>query len=252
MFLTYGILLHVSGPLVLLSVREYKCKYVLLSRSSRNSFRSIHVMWNHLVEMVSGTRFEEKKHNVMLKVDVLSPLSSFWSLSKHDLKFEVDISGCVCFASKIASCIFLWHNLQGAIVRCARSQVRQRGGGHSFRSARGRPRVEAARLRLCLGRVSWQILNEFCQLRFRPGLRTRMNKWMKSHSNFERLVLGCIDSYDSNQVLILQHFSRSTRFAFLCTAKMTEIQYFGTRSFTIFYHFSSKLKIWKNFPTKIC
>ena len=40
---------------------------------------------------------------------------------------------------------------------------------------------------------------------------------MKSPSNFERLVLGCMDSYDSNQVVILQHFSRSTRFAILCT-----------------------------------
>ena len=37
---------------------------------------------------------------------------------------------------------------------------------------------------------------------------------MKSLSNFERLVLGCIDSYDSDQRLILQHFSRSTRSAF--------------------------------------
>jgi hypothetical protein len=29
--------------------------------------------------------------------------------------------------------------------------------------------------------------------------------------NFGRLVLGCIDSYDSNQILILQRFSRSTK-----------------------------------------
>ena len=34
---------------------------------------------------------------------------------------------------------------------------------------------------------------------------------MKSPSNFERLLLGCMDSYDSNQIVILQHFSRSTR-----------------------------------------
>ena len=34
---------------------------------------------------------------------------------------------------------------------------------------------------------------------------------MKSLQYFERLVLGCMDSYDSNQMLILQHFSRSTR-----------------------------------------
>ena len=32
---------------------------------------------------------------------------------------------------------------------------------------------------------------------------------MKSPSNFERLVLGCTDSYDSNHILMLQHFSRS-------------------------------------------
>ena len=37
-------------------------------------------------------------------------------------------------------------------------------------------------------------------------------------SNFERLVLGCMDSYGSNQILILQHFSRSTRLARFCTA----------------------------------
>ena len=43
-------------------------------------------------------------------------------------------------------------------------------------------------------------------------------------SNFERLVLGCIDSYDSDQRLILQHFSRSTRFAFLCTAQISKVQ----------------------------
>ena len=36
-------------------------------------------------------------------------------------------------------------------------------------------------------------------------------------SNFERLVLGCIVSYDSDQRIILQGFSRSTRLAFLCT-----------------------------------
>ena len=43
-------------------------------------------------------------------------------------------------------------------------------------------------------------------------------------SNFGGLVLGCMDSYDSNQILILQHFSRSTRFAFLCTAQISKFQ----------------------------
>ena len=35
--------------------------------------------------------------------------------------------------------------------------------------------------------------------------------------NFGGLVLGCMDSYDSDQRLILQGFSRSTRFTNLCT-----------------------------------
>ena len=37
-------------------------------------------------------------------------------------------------------------------------------------------------------------------------------------SNFGRLVLLCIDSYDCEKRRILQHFSRSTRLAFLCTS----------------------------------
>ena len=47
---------------------------------------------------------------------------------------------------------------------------------------------------------------------------------MKSLSNIERLVLGCMDSYDSDQRLILQHFPRSKRFAFLCTAQISKFQ----------------------------
>ena len=45
-------------------------------------------------------------------------------------------------------------------------------------------------------------------------------KW----SNFRGLVLGCIDSYDSNQIVILQGFSRSSRFAILCTAQISKFQ----------------------------
>ena len=40
---------------------------------------------------------------------------------------------------------------------------------------------------------------------------------MKWPQIFERLVLGCIDSYDSEKRRIWQNFSRSTRCAFLCT-----------------------------------
>ena len=51
-----------------------------------------------------------------------------------------------------------------------------------------------------------------------------MKNEMKSPSNFERLVLGCIDSSYSDQKLILLDFSRSTRFAFLCTAQISKFQ----------------------------
>ena len=43
-------------------------------------------------------------------------------------------------------------------------------------------------------------------------------------TNFRRSVLGCIDSYDSESRRIFQHFSRSTRFAFLCTAQISKFQ----------------------------
>ena len=52
------------------------------------------------------------------------------------------------------------------------------------------------------------------------GTKEWIEKVMKSPSNFERLVLGCMDSYDSDQILILQHFSRSTRFSYFCTAQI--------------------------------
>ena len=38
-------------------------------------------------------------------------------------------------------------------------------------------------------------------------------------SLFPRLVLGCINTDFGNQIVILQHFSRSTRFAHFCTAR---------------------------------
>ena len=60
---------------------------------------------------------------------------------------------------------------------------------------------------------------------------------MKSPQNFERLVLGCMDSYDSEKRRILQGFSRSTRFAFLCTALNSNLQSFAPLIFAIFSWF---------------
>ena len=53
-------------------------------------------------------------------------------------------------------------------------------------------------------------------------LRRRMKNELNFHTNFERLVLGCIDANFCNQIRILQHFSRSSRFTNLCTAPISE------------------------------
>ena len=46
-----------------------------------------------------------------------------------------------------------------------------------------------------------------------------------SDFDFDGLVLVCMSSYDSESRLIFQHFSRSTRLAFLCTAQTPKIQF---------------------------
>ena len=50
--------------------------------------------------------------------------------------------------------------------------------------------------------------------------------------NFRWVVLGCMDSYDSEKRRILQGFSRSTRFAFLCTALNSNLQSFAPLIFS--------------------
>ena len=67
-------------------------------------------------------------------------------------------------------------------------------------------------------------------------------KWMKSHPNFEGLVLGCMDSYDSEQSHILQHFSSSTRLADFCTVYISKFQRKNVQIFAgmkMKFHFSS-------------
>ena len=52
--------------------------------------------------------------------------------------------------------------------------------------------------------------------------------------NFGRLVLGCIDTSDSETWHIFQYFSSSTRFAFLCTVPNSEILQNFVKSFVQF------------------
>ena len=72
-------------------------------------------------------------------------------------------------------------------------------------------------------------------------IKDRIATMNKSLPNFERLVLGCMDSYDSEKRRIFQgSFSKSTRFAFFCTAQ--------TSKFVDFLIFVSKfLQILPNF-----
>ena len=55
-------------------------------------------------------------------------------------------------------------------------------------------------------------------------------KW----SNFKRLVLGCIVTNLRNQIIILQHFSKSTRLPHLCTARSSKSSLNLIRRFFIF------------------
>ena len=55
-----------------------------------------------------------------------------------------------------------------------------------------------------------------------------------------------MDSYDSEQRLILQGFSKSTRFAFFCTALIAEIQQIFVKIFGDFAENFAKIKICKN------
>ena len=52
--------------------------------------------------------------------------------------------------------------------------------------------------------------------------------------NFEKLVLGCIDTSDSENGRTFSGFSRSTRFTFLCTAQISKFQ---QKSYYIFLPF---------------
>ena len=72
-----------------------------------------------------------------------------------------------------------------------------------------------------------------------PSLHSYRIKIMKkSPQHFGRLVLVCIDSYDSEKRRILQYFSRSTRFAVLCTAQISKFQ---QKLREHFWHFFSKI-----------
>ena len=78
------------------------------------------------------------------------------------------------------------------------------------------------------------------------AVRTLVNNIEYFSPNFEGLVLGCIDADFCNQILILLHFSRSTRLSFLRTAQISKIADFFLQNF------GRNFENCKNFPKKIC
>ena len=69
-------------------------------------------------------------------------------------------------------------------------------------------------------------------------------------ANFERLVLLCIDADFCNQILILQHFSRSTRFSYFCTAPNLKMQLNFVKHFRIFAVSISKFHLFFAFSVQ--
>ena len=69
-------------------------------------------------------------------------------------------------------------------------------------------------------------------------------------ADFRRLVLGCMDSYDSDQRLILQGFSKSTRFAFFCAAPISKFADFCTQILQNFAEIFRFLQIFATFSAK--
>ena len=73
----------------------------------------------------------------------------------------------------------------------------------------------------------------------------------RSTPNFERLVLFCMDSYDSETGFIFQRFSRSTRCTNLRTAQISKIQLKIVNFFTkLNIEYSNFFNIWHFFDTK--
>ena len=70
--------------------------------------------------------------------------------------------------------------------------------------------------------------------------------------NFRGLVLFCIEADFCTQIRILQHFSRTTRFAMLCTAPISKFEQNFVKLSRIFAQNSAKIRYFCNdffFPT---
>ena len=67
--------------------------------------------------------------------------------------------------------------------------------------------------------------------------------------NFRGLVLFCIEADFCTQIRILQHFSRTTRFAILCTASISKFELNFVKIFRIFPKILQKNAIFQRFSS---
>ena len=70
--------------------------------------------------------------------------------------------------------------------------------------------------------------------------------------NFSGLVLFCIEADFCIQIRIFQHFSRTTRFAILCTAAISKIEENFRKLFRIFAKNSTKNRYFSTFFIEFC
>merc|ERR1711965_343627 len=68
-------------------------------------------------------------------------------------------------------------------------------------------------------------------------------------SHFRRLVLSCINADFCVQILILQRFSRSTKFSHLCTARNSKSSQIFVKRFHIFAEIYVQIEIFQQFAS---
>ena len=86
-----------------------------------------------------------------------------------------------------------------------------------------------------------------------PSLRCHRNSSKANEvHHFRRLVLGRMDNYDSEQRRILQHFSKSARFAACCTSLISEILQICVKILLILVEISQTSGKIRKFRRKSC
>ena len=93
-------------------------------------------------------------------------------------------------------------------------------------------------------RRGWALVERF-DTEFNPDFSAKS-------PNFRGLVLFCIEADFCTQIRILQHFSRTTRFAILCTDSISKFEQNFVKLFRIFVQNSAKNRYFSTFFIEFC